>query len=514
MTEKTSIVDIFAGPGGLGEGFSAFKDKKGNSPFSIKVSIEKEPTAHRTLELRSFIRKFESPPDEYYKFVKGKLSRDELYAEYKEQSDLAIAETLYGPKELGPEGNDDEYIYKHLNKLRKNNSGPWVVIGGPPCQAYSLVGRARNKGNSAYKANEDNRHFLYKEYLKVLATIRPAVFVMENVKGILSSKINEDSIFPRILDDLRCPVKAMGQKRATKTSKYKIYSLVTGNEIDNSAKDAIIRSENYGVPQARHRVILIGVREDISSIPTPLTMHTSEVAFGKCISDLPRLRSGLTRMNGKKIDDSCKHWLEALRSNEPLIRTELDKLDLNVGTLSNILKKSENLISRGGDYVSSQSKFTGPDFLNNWLTDPNLKGVLNHETKGHMSTDLARYFFCAIFADLNKGNSPTSKNFPKALAPDHKSWESGKFADRFRVLDKSKPAKTITSHIAKDGHAFIHYDPSQCRSMTVREAARIQTFPDNYFFEGHRTAQSIQVGNAVPPYLSLQIAKIVYELIT
>ena len=133
-----------------------------------------------------------------------------------------------------------------------------------------------------------------------------------------------------------------------------------------------------------------------------------------------------------------------------------------------------------------------------------------------MSSDLQRYLFCACFANVNWRRtipSPSKKDFPEELAPNHKSWETGKFADRFRVQFKHKPSSTITSHINRDGHYFIHYDPTQCRSLSVREAARLQTFPDNYFFEGNQTQQFVQVGNAVPPYLARKIALIVFNII-
>ena len=157
-------------------------------------------------------------------------------------------------------------------------------------------------------------------------------------------------------------------------------------------------------------------------------------------------------------------------------------------------------------------KFRGDKEAARWFLDKRLNGISNHESRGHIEDDLARYFFCAMHAQQT-GVSPRAGDFPTSLAPNHANWDSGKFVDRFKVQTGSRPSSTITSHISKDGHYFIHPDPSQCRSLTVREAARLQTFPDNYFFEGNRTQQYVQVGNAVPPLLAHQIAKIVYELL-
>lgn len=160
--------------------------------------------------------------------------------------------------------------------------------------------------------------------------------------------------------------------------------------------------------------------------------------------------------------------------------------------------------------------------LARWISDPNLGGVCQHETRTHMDPDFARYLFAAVYGEIRSA-SPKLSHFPKHLLPNHSNiFETdgngrkqlrGDFNDRFRVQLSGEPARTIVSHIAKDGHYFIHYDPEQCRSLTVREAARIQTFPDNYFFEGNRTQQYQQVGNAVPPFLALKLAEVVAELI-
>ena len=173
-------------------------------------------------------------------------------------------------------------------------------------------------------------------------------------------------------------------------------------------------------------------------------------------------------------------------------------------------------LGRGSRWAAEPIAPPGPasdTSLAGWYRDPSgWNGICNHESRGHIPSDLMRYLFCACFSEATSDRArrtPKAEEFPAILAPAHANWHSGDFADRFRVQVPDRPATTITSHISKDGHYFIHYDPTQCRSLTVREAARAQTFPDNYFFVGNRTQQYVQVGNAVPPYLAYQIGKVV-----
>ena len=509
---NVSVVDLFAGPGGLGEGFSAFKTKKGKSPFKIKVSVEKDPDAYSTLLLRAFFRQFSGrAPDEYYEYVKSETNdpdraRGELFAAFPVHEKAARDETLGAPKELGKK-KDDKILYQRLKELKKENY-PLVVIGGPPCQAYSLVGRARNKGIEGYSPENDPRYFLYKHYYEVLAELNPHVFVMENVQGILSAEVGGKKIFPEILKKLKNPHTT---KSGRDCKRYVIHSFVVPSPCEGAGidyKDFTIRSEQYGIPQSRHRVILLGIREDLCIEPNQLRKKSAP-AIHKVIGDCPKLRCGVSKLNG---GIEVEVWKSAIYESVEKIKALSCKYNIDVAILDKAKHSLFKNISRGGRFIEQKNWRMPTDDIGEWYRDERLGGYLNHDTRGHMSGDICRYMFCTVFAKQH-GRSPKATDFPCELAPNHKNWNSGKFIDRFKVQLKSKPSSTITSHISKDGHSYIHYDPAQCRSLTVREAARIQTFPDNYFFEGVRTQQYAQVGNAVPPLLAYQIAEIVHEVL-
>lgn len=520
MKDQIKIIDLFAGPGGLGEGFSALETESGDFPFQIAASVEMEPSAHKTLTLRAFFRQFRGlkVPDEYYEYIRsgGKGDLDEIFSQYSDQLRDAKAETLGGPKALG--GEDHDGIFRAIEESLKGHQGLKVVIGGPPCQAYSLVGRSRNKGNKLYLPEKDEKHFLYQEYLKVLDLVKPDVFVMENVKGILTSKVNGNPIFEQIQQDLHHPSKAVGN-HGSKTE-YNLYPLavpVGGEDTVYSGKDFVIRAEEFGIPQARHRVIILGVRKGHQEkVPKTQLLERwrtdGVISADKVLSDLPPLRSGQTRV----LNNDYRAWLDNLKKASANVNSTAALRDAATKYVRLASRQPSVDPGQGQPFIVQSKKNLElmPEGLRKWYLDKNLNGVPNHQARNHMPEDLHRYFYASCYAEINGGFSPRSADYPDELAPAHKNWKSGHFADRFKVQSRHRVASTVTSHISKDGHYFIHYDPTQCRSLTVREAARIQTFPDNYFFAGNRTQQYVQVGNAVPPLLANKIAQIVYELLS
>ena len=515
------VVDLFAGPGGLGEGFASL-EVDGRHPYRLVLSVECDPIAHQTLELRAFYREFVSreqrPPTAYYRHVRNPdgYTRADLFEDFPAEAEAARREACLAT--LGePEG--DAEVARRLDALKKDgiDFSKAVIIGGPPCQAYSLVGRSRMskvKASGEYVETEDGRHVLYRQYLKLLEDLQPRAFVMENVRGILSAKYEGKTIFPQILGDLEgagYDLHALGGKDAPKTDAS---NSLFGDVSDTvrQPSDFLLLAHDYGVPQKRARVFVVGTRSDlkVEAVARPERVERP-TTVREAIGDLPKIRSGLSK------GDDAAAWKDTVRSSADGLIKQVEDATAEIEKLLQSIARPGSQVGgkddRGGGFVKSGKAAA---------THPELGGYLNHESRGHISGDIERYLYYAAWSktDGKGAASPTLDDLPPSILPAHENVQQAAksgtiskvaFADRFRVQVADEPATTVTSHISKDGHYYIHYDPRQCRSLTVREAARLQTFPDDYFFCGPRTEQYKQVGNAVPPMLARKIAGVLYS---
>ena len=400
-----SYIDIFAGAGGLSEGFQ----RNGYIPVA-HVEMKKE--ACLTLKTREcfYYLKKHGRIEDYKNYLRREITRDELYAMVPETVlNSVINETM------SEEGMPA--LFDRIDQLMEVQGieNIDVLVGGPPCQAYSLVGRARSKTNMV----GDPRNYLYMLYCEVLEKYRPKIFVFENVPGLLTA--NGGSYF----DDMR--------ERFRKAGYFLEYR--------------ILNSKEYGVLQNRRRVIVIGWREGTDFTYPELDKKEQKYLVDDLFSDLPYIEPGESRNVYK-----CKST-EYLR--ESGIRTEDDILTL-------------------------------------------------HQARANLERD--RKIYRQVIEAWNNGQKRLKyTELPEELCT-HNNRTA--FLDRFKVVAKDMPyAQTMVAHISKDGHYFIHPDIKQARSISVREAARIQSFPDNYFFEGGRTASFLQIGNAVPPLMASAIAK-------
>lgn len=402
-----SYIDIFAGAGGLSEGFL----KNG---FNAIAHIEMNEDACLTLKTRLcyYYLKKRGRVSDYYRYLRREISRDILYSMVpKSLLDTVINETL----------SEDRMhsVFEKIDRLMRQQGIGHVdlLVGGPPCQAYSLVGRARKaKGN---KMVGDPRNFLYKLYCKVLIKYKPKMFVFENVPGVLTA--NEGQYFADMQNEFR----------------------LAGYNLDYR----ILNASDFGVLQNRRRVILIGWQKHLNyRYPEFITVNNKS-AVSEIFSDLPPLQAGESNDQYRTEPTEYLKWSD--------IRDKNDVLTWHV-VRPNINRDREiyRLVIR------------------TW----------NSDKKRLKYTDL-----------------------PEKLCT-HRNKTS--FLDRFKVVAGDLPVShTLVAHISKDGHYFIHPDYEQARSISVREAARIQSFPDNYYFEGSRTAAFVQIGNAVPPLMAAGIAQ-------
>lgn len=410
MASTLNYIDLFAGAGGLSEGFT----REGFNPVA---HVEMNPDACRTIETRIAYQylKANGGEDRYYDYLKGKITREEFLSEIPDEIKESVINSEISPASINS-------IFEKIDALIDSENVD-LIIGGPPCQAYSVVGRARDTN----KMVDDPRNYLYKDYVKFLKKYQPKMFVFENVPGIFSASNGEH------FDKIKKAIKSAGYKFDYKT----------------------LNSKDFGVLQDRKRVILIGWRKDLNfSYPDFRPINHSFTVKKDLFSDLPELQNGS-------------------------------------GTMGITWYKKDTT-----DYLKTTGIRNGIEFTTQHISRPNNEN------------DLEIYRIAAKL--MKEGKRLQYNELPERLIK-HKNRNV--FTNRFQVVKGDGISHTVVAHIAMDGHYYIHPDITQNRSITVREAARIQSFPDDYFFEGSRTAAFKQIGNAVPPLMAAEIAKVIKKLI-
>jgi DNA (cytosine-5)-methyltransferase 1 len=405
---KLNYIDLFAGAGGLSEGFV----REGFEPVA---HVEMNSEACDTLRTRLVFHELNSKKDkkavsEYYNYLEGKISRAELWKNVSQSKLESVINSEISDASI-------KNIFRNIDE-RLDGQKVFITVGGPPCQAYSLVGRSRDPN----RMRGDTRNFLFRYYGEFLRRYKPEFFVFENVLGLLTA----------------------GNKR------YLNEMLSLFDELGYSADYQVLNAEEYGVLQKRRRVIIIGHRGKTKFKFPELTTISNDWKVKKDLfSDLPRLKPGQVMEKAFYTTEECNDYL----------------------------RKTD---TRNGIAFTTQ-----------------------HITRPHNERDLEIYEI-AIDRWLNDRVRLKYNDLPKRLQT-HQNTEA--FLDRYKVVDPDGYSHTVVAHIAKDGHYYIYPDKRQVRSISVREAARLQSFPDNYFFEGGRTAAFKQIGNAVPPLMAQAIAK-------
>jgi len=406
---QPKVLDLFAGAGGFSEGFIG-------AGCEVIGHIEMDEKACSTLITRMIYHALlkKGKLGEYKRYVLGKLPREALIGKYglqKERDSVICAK-------IG-KGNYNELIRQIKERL--NGQKLDIIVGGPPCQAYSYIGRARDSKNM----RQDERNFLYRYYIEFLKILKPKIFVFENVPGL------ETAGKGKYLRDMRRLM-----RRAGYNTDYKI-----------------LNAADFGVPQNRKRVILVGWNKTskLNGYPDfPATER--EYVVKDFFVGLPKIQAGTGRQVRK-------------------------------------FSKRNMLLEKLG------------------ILNPKFGILMDQVSRPNNRQDLEIYRR-AVLAK-RKGENIKYNHLPRRLKTHNN--EVG-FLDRFKVVDTNiNGSHTIVAHIAKDGHFYIHPDIKQNRSLTVREAARLQTFPDDYKFEGERGPQFKQIGNAVPPMLSEIVARILIQ---
>ncbi len=408
-----NFIDLFAGAGGLSEGFL-------QAGFKPVAHVEMNEDAAKTLETRSayYYLKGTDNLGLYKEYLSGKIDREVFMKQIPASITKTVINKTMSEKTLPS-------IFKTIDGIMKIKGITKidVIVGGPPCQAYSLVGRAQSS-HMEIPMVEDSRNYLYKLYARFLKRYQPRMFVFENVTGILS---------------------ANGGKTWKNIKKY---LKRVGYEIECREQNAC----TFGVLQNRRRIIVVGWLKNSGLAYPDFLEIKSDAVVNDLFRDLPVLHPG-------------------------------ESSDKYTG-------------SKMSAYVEERGLRTADDILTLHHSRPNLERDIDIYKKA-----------IELWHDGHKRLN--YNDLPDELKT-HKNRHS--FTDRFKVVEGDETCcHTILAHLSKDGHYFIHPDIEQHRSITVREAARIQSFPDSYFFEGSRTSQFVQIGNAVPPMMAKGIAMGIFK---
>lgn len=396
-----TIIDLFAGAGGLSEGFV-------QAGFVPIAHVEMDKDACNTLRTRCCFHylRANNQLDIYYKYLKGEIARETLYGSVPKEVTNAV---------INVEISDDT-INETFGKIKQLAKGHKIdmIIGGPPCQAYSLMGRHRKT------MEDDPRTLLYLQYGKFLKEFTPKGFVFENVPGLLSAKKGEH------FQNLQTYFDELG---------YKVHF-------------KMLNASDYGVLQERRRIIIVGWQKDNDMGYPNIEEIATDVVINDILGDLPLLKAGEKEMVFS-------------------------------------YKKENNSYLRESGIRADDEKF-----------------VTQNITRPVNANDASIYAYAIKLWD-SKQVRVKYTDLPLELRT-QKNEDS--FLDRFKVVNGKGNAHTVVAHLAKDGHYYIHPSLNVCRSISVREAARMQSFPDNFYFEGSRSAMFKQIGNAVPPLMAKTIA--------
>lgn len=417
MNDQINCIDLFAGAGGLSEGFM-------RAGFKVLAHVEQDRACCFTLKTRlayCYLRETGNI-EPYVSYLKGEIDRNELYAQ--------IPTTILEQVIEMPIGNAyNDKIFRRIDSIKGANNID-LIIGGPPCQAYSLVGRAR----AADGMKGDPRNFLFLDYAKYIHKYKPRMFVFENVPGLHSA--GNGSYYRKMLQTFKG------------TLRYRV-------------KELIIDAQSCGVLQNRKRVILIGYKDDVDMSNHSLCEQAIDCTVSAVFADLPAIQAGQG------------------------------------------IEKYTGYVGVGTPYLF-ESEIRG-----------DIPIVTQHICRNQSLHDKKIYR-----AAIKKWDKHSERLNYNELPEELKTHENrNTFLDRFKVVAGNLPAaQTIAAHIAKDGNYYIHPDIKQCRSLTIREAARIQSFPDDYYFEGeregaNRTSAFKQIGNAVPPLMAYEIAKSILNVL-